>query len=343
VSIIVPARDEARNIETVLTSLAATRGVAFEIVVVDDRSEDGTGDLARSVPPGRARRVVVLEGDPLADGWLGKPWACHQGAREARGQVLLFTDADTVHGPELLARALAALAEDDADAVTVVGRQLLGSFWERLVQPHVFLSMLLRYPRQARPLPPERWRDALANGQYILVRRDAYDAVGGHGAVRGEVVEDLRLAQTLVRAGRRLSMRRAEDALATRMYRSLAELVEGWTKNLLLGGRATLPPGVLRDVMPPFVILWGFVAWLLPPLTLIARAGGLVGPEVGQWALLAGGASVGYWTVVYVRFGVPLFYGPLYPLGAAVLLWIMVRAWVRGPRVRWKGREYRVG
>jgi chlorobactene glucosyltransferase len=343
VSIVVPARNEARNIETVLGSLAATRGVAFEVIVVDDRSEDGTADLARAVPPGRARRVVVLEGDPLADGWLGKPWACHQGAREADGQVLLFTDADTVHGPDLLARALAALDEDDADAVTLVGRQLLGSFWERLVQPQVFLSMLLRYPRHTHPLPPERWRDALANGQYILARRGAYEAIGGHASVRGEVVEDLRLAQTLVRAGRRLSMRRAEDALATRMYRSLPELIEGWTKNLLLGGRATMPPGVLRQVMPPLVILWGFAAWLLPPLALMARAGGLVGPEVGQWALLASGASVGFWAVVNARFGVSLVHGLLYPLGASVLLWIMVRAWVRGPRVRWKGREYRVG
>jgi chlorobactene glucosyltransferase len=242
-----------------------------------------------------------------------------------------------------MARALAGLDEDDADAVTVVGRQLLGSFWERLVQPQVFMSMLLRYPRQVEPLPPERWRDAIANGQYIILRRAAYESIGGHETVRGEVVEDLRLAQTLVRAGRRLSMRRAEDALATRMYRSLAELIEGWSKNLLLGGRATLPPGVLRQAMPPVVILWGFAAWLLPPLALTARAGGLVGPEVAQWALLASGASVGFWAVVNVRFGVSFLYGLLYPLGAAVLLWIMVRAWVRGPRVRWKGRDYRVG
>jgi chlorobactene glucosyltransferase len=340
VSVVIPARNEARNIETVLRSVTATEGVAFEVIVVDDRSDDGTADLAGRVSPGRARRLNVLSGDPLPDGWFGKPWACHQGAAEARGEVLLFTDADTVHGPGLMARALAGLDEDRADALTVIGRQLMGTFWERLVQPQVFMGMLLRYPRQTEPLPAERWRDAIANGQYIVIRSDVYDAMGGHETVRGEVVEDMKLAQALVRAGRRLSVRRAEDAFATRMYRSLGELVEGWSKNLLLGGLETLPPGWLRAVAPALAIAAGVAAWLVPVTVMVAAWLGLVGEAALLWSQLVVGMSIVFWAAISVRFGASPFYGLGYPLGAAVVFWILVRAWVRGRRVRWKGREY---
>lgn len=343
VSVVIPARNEARNIETVLRSVTATEGVAFEVIVVDDRSDDGTAELARRLDPGRARRLTVLSGDPLPDGWFGKPWACHQGAREARGEVLLFTDADTVHGPELMARALAGLDDDRADALTVVGRQLMGSFWERVVQPQVFMGMLLRYPRQTDPLPAERWRDAIANGQYIMIRRDVYDAIGGHEAVRGEVAEDMKLAQTLVRSGRRLSVRRAEDAFATRMYRSLGELVEGWSKNLVLGGLETLPPGWRRAVAPPLAIALGAGVWLVPAAVMGAAWLGIVGGAAALWSEWVVGVSIAFWATISRRFGVSAFYGLAYVLGAAVLCWIMMRAWVRGRRVRWKGRDYVAG
>jgi chlorobactene glucosyltransferase len=342
VSVIIPARNEAHNIERLLRSLAATRHPDFEVLVVDDRSGDDTAVRARAAAPGHARRLVVLDGEPLPEGWLGKPWACHQGARRARGELLLFTDADTVHAPDLLVRAAAALDEDAADAVTVVGRQLVESFWERLVQPQIFAAMLARYRDSRRPLPPHRWRDAIANGQYILLPRATYDAIGGHEALRCEVVEDLKMAQRLVRAEHVLSVRRAEDGLATRMYRSLGELVAGWSKNLVLGGRATLPPGVRRTLMPPVALLVGLVMWVLPPLVLAAALAGAGGSGTLVWSALVTSAAVVFWGVVYARFGVSPAYALLYPMGALVGAWILVRAWVRGTRVAWKGREYRV-
>src|SRR5204862_4476465 len=113
-------------------------------------------------------------------------WACWQGVREAQGELLLFTDADTVHGPALLGRAVAGLAQTDTDCLTVIGRQIMASFWERLVQPQVFTLLAIRYPDMGTPLPARRWRSAIANGQYMLFRRAAYDALGGHEAVRYE-------------------------------------------------------------------------------------------------------------------------------------------------------------
>lgn len=345
VSVVVPARNEAHNIERCLGSLTASQYPDFEVVVVDDRSEDDTRSRALAVPTGSARRIAVVEGAPLPDGWLGKPWACWQGAAEARGDVLLFTDADTWHAPELLARAVDGMAEEEADLLTLVGRQEMDTFWERLVQPHVFLGMLYRFPNFERVAANDRWRDAIANGQYILMPRRAYEYIDGHRAVRDEVAEDLALAQHVKRAGLRLRVRSAEDALSTRMYRSLAELVAGWSKNLFLGGSQSFPPA-LRPLVGPGSVLGGIALWLVPPMVLVWALGAGTaagGPHATLvWASTAVAASVfqfGYFTR---RMGAPARYGLLYPLGAAVTTYIFLRAWTRGRNVEWKGRSYRV-
>jgi chlorobactene glucosyltransferase len=346
VSVIVPARNEQRNIEECLGSLTAMDYPEFEILVVDDQSEDDTATLARAADPGRSRALTVLEGGPLPAGWFGKPWACWQGAKAARGDLLLFTDADTIHGPRLLARAVAGLREDDADALTVLGRQIMGSFWERLVQPQFFVLLLLRYPDAHRPVPRRRWLDAIANGQYILVDRRSYERIGGHRAVSGEVVEDLRLAQELVRAGGRLSVREAEGDLATRMYRSLGELVEGWAKNLLTASHQSVPRWAKPVIAPAALAAAGFL-WLLPPATL---AGCVVLASLGSpsaltsdpavWATLATAGNVLFWTAASARLGAPPAYGALYPLGTAVASYVFLLSWGRGSRIRWKGRRY---
>jgi len=341
VSVIVPARNEERSIETVLRSLTASRYPAFEILVVDDRSDDDTRERARTVDRGGAARLEVIVGEPLPEGWLGKPWACWQGASRARGDLLVFTDADTVHGPDLLGRAVAYLDEEEADAVTLMGRQLLETFWERVVQPHIFLAMWIRYPALARPLRPERWASAIANGQYILFRREVYESFDGHRSVRGEVVEDQALAQGLVRSGYRLSVGGAEADFATRMYRSLGEIVAGWSKNLILGGLRSLPAW-LRPIAPPLMLLSALILWLLPPALLVAALIGTSGGPSLVWASCITGLSALFWALVCRRMGVPGRFGLLYPLGAAVGLWIMVRSWSRMGRVEWKGREYRV-
>ena len=339
VSVVVPARNEAQNIEACVSSLVASTYPRFEVVVVDDRSDDATGDLVRALRRGRAERVVVVEGAHLPDGWLGKPWACRQGAEAAAGDLLLFTDADTVHGPELLGRAVAAMDEDEADLLTLSGRQIMGSFWERLVQPQIFLSMLFRFYDMERATKRGRWRDAIANGQFMLFPRESYDALGGHGSVRDEIVEDLAMAQHVVREGRRLSLRQADQDFATRMYRSLSELVAGWSKNLMMGGAQSMPP-LLRPLVAPFTVLMGAGLWLAPPIALAAALMGVGGAGLLTWAAATVGISAVFWMVFTARMGAPFGYGLLYPLGSVVAIHILLRSWARGRKVEWKGREY---
>jgi len=339
VSVIVPARNETVNIGTCVGSLAASPYPDFEIIVVDDQSTDDTAERAHAVGPGNAKRLEVVRGGEVPAGWLGKPWACWQGVRAARGEILLFTDADTVHGPDLLTRAVAELQDTRADLVTIVGRQIMGSFWERLLQPQVFLLLVGRYVNVERAAATGRWRDVIANGQFLLFTRDAYDALGGHASVKNEVVEDLMLAQLVVRRGRRLVLRSAEQSLSTRMYRSLAELVAGWSKNLYVGGLRSLPP-LLRAAAGPVSACTGFGLWLAPPLVLIAAVAGTGGSGLLVWASASVAASVVLWAAVTARMRGPFWYGLLYPLGAAVGLYIFLRSWIRGRRVEWKGRSY---
>lgn len=341
VSVIVPARDEAGTIEACVRSLTASAHPAFEVVVVDDRSADGTGALARSVPSGNARSLRVLDGEPLPDGWLGKQWACWQGAREAGGDLLLFIDADTVHDPDLLGRAVAERRRTGADLLTVAGGQVYGSFWERLVQPQILFTMLLRYWNVERWVARGRWRDAIASGAFLLLSRETYEALGGHEAVKGAVAEDLALAQRTVRLGHRLVIRTAPDALRLRMYTSLGELVRGWGKNIHMGGLQTMPPWI-RPFIPVVSVLAGAGLWLLPPLALAAAAAGALGPGWGLWAGLTVLLSWALWVPVYQRARAPAAYGLLYPLGAAVGVWIYLRSWRGGARVEWKGRRYRL-
>ena len=339
VSIIVPARNEAVNIVQCVESLAKSEYPNFEIIVVNDRSEDETSALARAVSVGNASRIEVVEGEELPSDWLGKPWACLQGARKATGDFLLFTDADTTHRPELLARAVAGAQEDSADLMTVLGRQLMKTFWERLVQPQVFMLMIFRFPDFEKAARNDRWRDAIANGQFILMPRRSYDAVGRHEAVKDQVVEDLALAQIVKRKGLALRIRMAADDLDTRMYRSLRELIDGWSKNLFMGGKQSVPAPA-RPFAAPVFLLTGATLWLAPPLVLVASLTGF-----GTGSTLAWSATV--YVVSACIYGLfthymrgPGHYGALYPLGALVGTYIVGRSWLRGRNVEWKGRRY---
>ena len=240
VSVVVPSRNEARNIDACVRSILASTWPNLEVIVVNDHSTDGTGDIARRITDPRLR---VIDNPDLPDGWFGKQWACHNGAAVAKGSFLLFTDADTRHGPELLARSMRAARERKADLFSVAGSQTMDTFWEKLLQPHVFGLMLARFGDLDRVSASTNPYDKVANGQMMLVRRDVYDRAGGHEAVRSHVAEDLRMAQEWTRLGYSVQLISGLDYMSTRMYVGLREFVKGWGKNIYAAGRDTLDLG----------------------------------------------------------------------------------------------------
>ncbi|MGB8005845.1 MAG: glycosyltransferase family 2 protein, partial [Terriglobales bacterium] len=230
VSIIIPARNEEASLGRCVESLTSQTGVSFEIIVVDDASTDRTREIALSFP---GVRVISPQGLPrnfTERTFTGKNNAVIAGASEARAPWILFTDADTEHLPGSLARALAEARTAEADLLSYSPEQVVGSFTERAVMPVIFAELAARYPLQK--VRDENSEVVAANGQYILVRRAAYEAVDGHVAVATEILEDVALARRFRSAGKRVYFRYGGDAVRTRMYRNWAQLREGWTKNL---------------------------------------------------------------------------------------------------------------
>jgi glycosyltransferase involved in cell wall biosynthesis len=313
VSVIVPARNEEENLTTCLESLVSQTGVAFEIIVVDDHSTDRTREIALSFAN---RGVRVIEAPTLPEGWTGKNNALTVGARAAQGEWLLFTDADTVHLPGSLARALAEAREHNADMLSYSPEQIAVTFWEMAVLPVVFAELALKYA-------PSKVRDpqspiAAANGQYILITREAYDAVGGHATVASEILEDVALARAIKHSGRKIFFRYGADVVRTRMYRNFAQLREGWTKNLAL-----LFPNPNRLAIKT-LLLW-VVPWGSTVLQGILRSSFLY----LTWRLKRA-RFTDKMTFLGALCGMPMF---------SYLLLRSKRAHHRG-KVGWKGRAY---
>ena len=323
VSVIVPARNEEASLPACLGSLVAQAGISFEIIVVDDGSTDHTRQIAASIPG-----VRVIEAGPLSAGWTGKNNAVVAGAREARGKWLLFTDADTVHKPDSLARAVSEAETNHADLLSYSPEQEVRGFWERAVMPLIFAELASAYP-------PEKVNDpaspmAAANGQYLLISRDVYDAVGGHAAVATDLLEDVAIARLVKRSGRRVFFRYGGDAVRTRMYRSFEQLREGWTKNLALLFPSALSFAGLQISL--FVVIVADVA--------ISISIHLIGGSAG-WPWIATIAVIFFWlrirkahfsplSNVLAIFGLPLF---------SYLLLRSARLQRKGG-IRWKGRIY---
>ncbi|HYK81604.1 MAG TPA: glycosyltransferase [Gemmatimonadales bacterium] len=336
VSVIVPARDEAVNVEACVRSILATRYQPIEVIVVDDRSRDATAEIVDRLArePELAGRLRLLRGAELPAGWIGKPWAVFQGYQVARGDLLVFTDADTRHHPELLPRTLRALAAERVDLVSVLSRQEMVSFWERLVQPHVLVALAARVGDLARVNRTRTVWDAIASGQYILTTRAAYERAGTHQAVRDSVVEDLALAQTYVRSDLDIFLVHGPEYMSTRMYRTRAGIVEGWSKNLALGVPLMFPPVPLLRRAAPYLMWLPALCWIAPPL-----GWALYG---WSWAAAASLVALVIWAVVYRLEEAPVRYALLYPFGAAMVAYIMIRSALRGSRhIEWRGRVYR--
>src|SRR3989475_7434465 len=328
VSAIVPARNEEETITATVESLAAQPEI-LEVLVVNDQSTDRTSDVLQSLSA-RFSKLWCLETGELPEGWVGKNYALSKGAAAAKGHWLLFTDADAVHLPGSTGRALETAAEQDAAVVSYSPEQVMKTWWEKALIPFVYarLAQNFSYADVNDPSSPA----AAANGQYLLIRRDVYDAIGGHRSVAGEVLEDVALARRAKQAGYALHFAPGQGIARVRMYRSFAGMWQGWTKNLypLVGGSAGAVAWELVAVIPwiPLgLLLFRWLHWTFPALGLALLCG-----RLAAYAAALRRNHFPLSSILYYVLAVGLY--------SSVLL---ASAWryARGT-VTWKGREYPV-
>src|SRR6266568_1559824 len=330
ISIIVPARNEERDIRRSITSLLEQDYDDYEVIVVDDDSTDGTADIlediAQSHPQGE--RMWVLRLRELPEGWAGKPHALHRGVQEARGNWLLFTDADTWHTPHALRFAMALASNEGIDLLSLSTGQELPGFWDKVKMPMAYTGISMQYPIKLvnDPASPV----ALANGQYILMRRSVYDIVGGYARpdLCNTLLDDRDLANVVKTCGFRLRLEDGRDLVHTRMYEGLNEIWRGWRKNAFLGSRGGLAFTLLMLIGLPMVAIVPFLLPLLGWLGRARRTRDITSSEVSIATLLELVPLLAYRVWVNRECRVPWYYAFTYPLASALFEGILAQsAW----------------
>ena len=335
VSVCVPARDEERGIRACLKSLLEQDYPEFEVIVVNDHSTDHTGELIHQLVE-KNSRLIPLDGEDLPKGWLGKPFALHQAFQKAKGEILLFTDADPVFEPNALRTAVFTMQESKLDALTLMPKAEFGSFWERAVQPTIFgfIGSLTRFGK----VNSQDHKSAMGFGAFLMFKRSAYEAIGGHEDGKADVLEDVLIAKRLKKAGFKLLVADAKRLFSIRMYYGFREIWIGWRKNMFLAMKRSVSRAlyyifmVLAFVLTPYLVL----GWNL-----------LVGADLIWIGLsLFGVTMVSAATIKTCdELGLGRINACLFPIGAIVMTAIMINSMIQVlvfSRTEWRGRVYSV-
>jgi chlorobactene glucosyltransferase len=339
VSLLVPARNEELNITECISSLLSQRYPDFEVIALDDHSGDGTLDaLRRSAATSPGAKLRILEGRELPAGWHGKAWACQQLGEEATGELLLFTDADTRHRPDALARAVEAMNRSGADMLSLTPAQEMSSFWEKLIVPLVY-HILFSYLPLSMVWKSRSPAFCYAIGQFILFRREAYDRIGGHRSVCNNIVEDVWLCKAVKRAGGAVIAFDGADSVSCRMYRGFSEIWRGFSKNLFAG--------LDNNIFALFALMVLVVLFYLAPYGFLFSAA-----VRGELSVLS------FWMpalqiliallirmMIAIKYRQPVWSALLHSLSQVMLLLIAINSFrltIFGSGPEWKGRNYPV-
>ena len=332
VSMLVPARNEARSISDCVTSLLAQDYPDFEVIVLDDQSTDATPRILAQLKRTN-NRLKVLEGTPRPEGWLGKHWACHQLSEAATGELILFTDADTRHASDMLKASVSALFAEGADLVTAFPREEVVTLGERLLVPVIGFGIFTFIP--IRLVQKLRWPAlSITIGQFMLFRRAAYDAVGGYEAVRAEVVDDVCLGRNIITSGREWRLLDGTRHVSCRMYHGFWEAVAGFSKSLF---------AVFDYRILPYVFGWLLVgmAFIEPAVALVSRwLRHPLTPIPLEYAVLSVVLSISLWMIAFRRFKFPAYLVFYYPFSLALFIAVAARSFFQTATgtATWKDR-----
>ena len=335
-AVIIPARDEAENIADCLEGLIQQTYPATKLqaIVVDDGSSDDTAAIARTFIQG-FNSLKLIEAGPLPHGWLGKPHACWVGAAAVQAEWLCFIDADTRHAPELLHAAMTTAQQENADLLSLHPHQDMLGIWERLLMPIPFMTLMLLMDAQRinDPASPA----AMANGQFILIKRSVYDAIDGHRAIRDQVMDDIALARTVKTAGHTLKLFGGGRLIRTRMYKDIRSLAQG-----LARGASDIFGIPLASLAVPSSILAGFIPIAFPVwlCQLASQAGSARLAASAGLAVLGSLIWYGAHAMALRAYNVPLRYLLLVPLSNLLVAVVNLDGLLRrakGQRL-WKGR-----
>jgi len=339
ISILIPARNESRNIRRCIDCVRAQTHTRFECIVIDDHSTDDTADIVceyAALDP----RIRLLRSKPLPEGWVGKSHALAQGAKAAQGEWLCLLDADTFAAPELLASTLHEARVRGVDLLSILTNQELLGFWERVISPVAFSGLVLVY--DLKRINDPRRPDAMANGQFILIRRKVYSETGGHHALAGSILEDRAIAETVKRAGHTILLIDGRALASVRMHTSLKEIWESWVKTIYPGLREK--PEMVLYLAGAFII--GAVVF---PVWWIAALIGLILVRTLP-AFLIFLEATAFW-VYFLRnrvidlasYKIPAAYALTVPVGIIYFSSMMLDSYFRvrsGRGLNWKGRTY---
>jgi len=335
VSILVPARNEEENIKNCVTSLLEQEYPNFEVVVLNDSSEDRTGDILKSIQqsyPG----LKVITGKQLVEGWTGKTYACKQLAEEAKGEWLLFTDADTTHKKSSLKEAMYTALYRNADLLSVFPKNEMITFSEKLIMPMLYFTSFVLLPHYF--VDKKGFvKFGMAVGPFMLFRRSAYDKIGGHESVKHSILEDVNIAKKIKAAGLQLVVADGQSRCTVRMYRNFKEIWNGFSKNIFAGFNYSAPKLFTIDIL--YLLLF-FLPFLFLVLYIIS------GFTAGPAAVLVTAQVIILYLIrilLSLKFRLGLVSTLLHPLGALLVPVIALNSWrwiASGAGAKWKGRVY---
>ncbi len=332
VSVLIPARNEEKNIKICVESILKQDYQNFEVIVLNDNSEDKTRDIVLEMCS-EYDKLRFFDGDPKPSEWTGKHWACHQLSKKASGELFLFIDADTVHKQDTLNKTISALYAENSDLLSAIPKQIVKTWSEKLILPIMpwSISSFIPIGIANKSKSPSL---SLTVGQFMLFRRNAYEQVGGHESIKTEILDDIPLGKLIKKSGFKWNIVDATKNSSCRMYNSFKDVFNSFSRNLFCAFNYNIPLFL-------WVWIWLTAVFIQPIITIILFLCGIpISTDAILINILVLILTFIQWSIAIIRFKFPVYLIFLYPLSVILVDIIAIRSMYQTltGKVKWKGR-----